>query len=119
MKKIFCLLLTLLLTACGTLAKTQCVMFQPGIVTAKYDKMKSIAVEESKQYGFDKLTTEIKPSKYNNFVGEMSFQTKTTNLGNDVLNIQFDHDKVCFQGIATTARPDTAIKAILDRYQHL
>jgi len=118
MEKIMLALTIIMMSGCGHLVQKQCLQLQSGQVSAKYDKIKRIAIEEAKNNGFDGLPNENKPSKYNDYVGQLLFQLKTAD-GTDSLFVRFNHDNVCISGAGMVARPDTALKAIFDRYQHL
>jgi len=89
---------------------------------ANYPKIKKIIVEEAANNGFGALTSEVKPSEYNNFEGRLFFQLKTTN-GMDQLFADFKRTEngvnIWIHGGGTRANPDSAAKAIEARLKHL
>lgn len=83
-----------------------------------YSQIKKIAIEEAANNGFGTLTSEVKPSKFNNWEGELFFQLKTAN-GTDQLFVTFrnkpDGVDIWVHGAGTRSNPDSAAKAISAR----
>lgn len=83
-----------------------------------YNEIKAIAVQEAANNGFGTLTSEVKPSEYNDWTGRLFFQLKTAN-GTDQLFVEFrsqdDAVNVWVHGAGTRSNPDSASKAIQAR----
>lgn len=83
----------------------------------RYDEIKHIVVEGAKLNGFSELTSEIKPSKYNNWEGQLYFKLVTPN-GTDQFYAEFEKRNgkilVYMHGAGTRANPNSAIKTIRD-----
>lgn len=120
MKKLTLLISLLILNGCGgAMVATKCYQLPANATATKFDKIKKIAVEEAGKYGFPQLTTEIRPTKHNNFEGNLIFKTETSH-GTDSLFLDFEKkDVLCVHGGGLVARPDTAIAAILERLDKL
>lgn len=86
--------------------------------SSNYEKIRKIVIEEARNNGFSNLTSEIKPTKYNDYKGKLYFLLKT-NRGQDQLVVDFDKDTIMMQGAGTRSNPDSAIKAIKDRIRNL
>jgi hypothetical protein len=89
---------------------------------AKYPAIKQIVTEEAANNGFGELTSEIKPSQYNNWKGRFFFQLKTVN-GTDQLFVDFkkepDGISVWVHGAGTRGDANGASKAIAARLSQL
>ena len=87
-----------------------------------YPQIKKIAIEEAANNGFGTLTSEVKPSKFNNWEGELFFQLKTPN-GTDQLFVTFRNKPegvdIWVHGAGTRSNPDSASKAIAARLAEL
>lgn len=86
--------------------------------TLNYAKIRDISIEEAASNGFGTLTSEVKPSEYNDWTGGLFFQLKTTN-GTDQLFVDFRKDgtgvNIWVHGAGTRSNPDSAAKAIQAR----
>lgn len=87
-----------------------------------YPQIKSIIVEEAANNGFGALTSEVKPSEFNEWTGKLFFQLKTAN-GTDQLFVEFSKDpngvNVYVHGAGTRSNPDSAAKAIQARLSRM
>lgn len=119
MKKLVFLMLaiSLAMSGCITLAHDRTAL-RSGLVQSKYDKIKKIVLEEAANNGFSQLTSEIKPSEFNEWKGKLYFALKTPN-GTDQLFVEFDRDSVYMHGAGTRSNPDSAIKGIRARIDKL
>jgi hypothetical protein len=88
------------------------------VTFAQYDKLKRIVVEEAASNGFSELTSEIKPSKHNEWQGQLYFKLETPH-GTDQLFVELSNKDnrilVYIHGAGTRTNPDSAIKAIQER----
>ncbi len=89
---------------------------------AKYATIKQIVVEEAANNGFSTLTSEIKPSQYNDWKGRLFFQLKTAG-GTDQLFIDFKKTpegiSVYAHGGGIRGNANSACKAIAARLGQL
>ncbi len=87
-----------------------------------YPQIKSIIVEEAANNGFGALTSEVKPSEFNDWTGKLFFQLKTAN-GTDQLFVEFSKDpngvNIWVHGAGTRSNPDSAAKAIQARLSRI
>lgn len=116
-KAITVTLMALVLHACVTLSNERFALRQETI-TENYSQIRKIVVEEAANNGFSELTSEIKPTIYNDWKGQLFFQLKTTN-GTDQLFVKFQKADngvtVWIHGAGTRSNPDGAAKAIQAR----
>ncbi|MCA1773831.1 MAG: hypothetical protein LC677_14985, partial [Halomonas sp.] len=88
----------------------------------QYPQIKKIATEEAANYGFSDLTSEVKPSQFNDYKGRLFFQLETTN-GTDQLFVDFSPDPqgvaVKVHGAGTRGDADAAAQAISARLKKL
>ena len=79
-------------------------------------------MEEAANNGFGALTSEVKPSEYNDWTGRLFFQLKTSN-GTDQLFVDFNRVdtgvNIWIHGAGTRSNPDSAAKAIQARITQL
>jgi hypothetical protein len=98
------------------------VVFSRGLQPAEYESIKKIVVEEAANNGFRELTSEVKPSEFNNWKGQLFFSLKTPN-GTDQLFVEFERQAsgvtMKMHGAGTRSNPDRAIKAIAARVKPL
>ena len=84
----------------------------------QYDKIKHIVIEEAASNGYSKLMSEVKPSEYNNWKGELYFKTETI-YGTDQLTVEFEKVgegiSVYIHGAGIRGNAESATKAILGR----
>ena len=84
----------------------------------QYDKIKHIVIEEAASNGYSKLMSEVKPSEYNNWKGELYFKTETI-YGTDQLTVEFNKVgegiSVYIHGAGIRGNAESATKAILGR----
>jgi hypothetical protein len=89
---------------------------------AKYATIKQIVVEEAANNGFSTLTSEVKPSQYNDWKGRLFFQLKTVH-GTDQLFVDFKKTPegitVWTHGAGTRGDASSASKAIAARLGQL
>jgi len=134
MKKsiIVLIVLSLALTGCSTLKginnslneeskKRNCLTLPNNKVVENFDKIKNIAIEEAKNNGFEELNNDfIKPSKYNDWKGQMSFYHDAHyKIGSEYLKLRFDKNDIWFSTDAAEADGKTAITAMKDRISKL
>ena len=119
MKKLVFLMvaISLAIAGCITLAHDRTAL-RSGLVQSKYNTIKKIVLEEAANNGFSQLTSEIKPSEYNEWKGKLYFALKTPH-GTDQLSVEFNKDAVYMHGGGTRSNPDSAIKAIRARIDEL
>jgi hypothetical protein len=89
---------------------------------AKYATIKQIVVEEAANNGFSTLTSEVKPSQYNDWKGRLFFQLKTAG-GTDQLFVDFkkmpEGISVYAHGAGIRGNANSACKAISARLGQL
>jgi hypothetical protein len=89
---------------------------------AKYSTIRQIVIEEAANNGFSTLTSEIKPSEYNNWKGRFFFQLITAN-GTDQFFVDFKKTpegiSVWTHGAGTRGDASSAAKAIAARLGQL
>jgi hypothetical protein len=109
------------LSGCVTIGRGA-VVFSRGLQPAEYESIKKIVVEEAANNGFRELTSEVKPSEFNNWKGQLFFSLKTPN-GTDQLFVEFERQAsgvvMKMHGAGTRSNPDSAIKAIASRVKPL
>lgn|GEM_PF-1217510 len=92
------------------------------VFATKYSTIKQIVVEEAANNGFSDLTSEVKPSQYNDWKGSLFFQLKTAN-GTDQLFVDFQKEadgvSVRVHGAGTRGNANSAAKAIAARLSQL
>lgn len=117
----FGFLIAVTLQACVTMGSQRFTMRTETFAT-NYPKIKKIVVEEAANNGFSELTSEVKPSRYNDYEGQLFFQLKTGN-GTDQLFVEFKKVEngvaVNVHGGGTRANPASAAKAIEARLKEL
>jgi len=83
-----------------------------------YPEMRRIIIEEAANNGFGTLTSEVKPSQYNDWKGQLFFALVTSN-GTDQLFVEFERQAngvgIWIHGAGTRANPESAAKAISAR----
>ncbi len=106
---------------CVTLGSEQLLLKQ-AVFSSSYAHIKSIVLEEAANNGFSQLTSEVKPSEFNQWKGKMYFALVTPN-GTDQLFVEFqrqgDSVSVNIHGAGTRGNPDSAAKAITARLRQL
>ena len=109
--------LTSILTACVSMGSAHLLATQEELLK-NYPQIKQIVIEEAANNGFGTLTSEVKPSEFNNWEGELFFQLKTAN-GIDQLFVTFRNRPqgvdIWVHGAGTRSNPDSAAKAISAR----
>ena len=120
-KVIVGVLFAVALHACVTVSNQRFALKQETVAT-NYPRIKQIVVEEAANNGFSQLTSEIKPSAYNDWKGQLFFQLETVN-GTDQLFVEFKKVdtgiSVYVHGAGTRSNPDSAAKAIEARLSQL
>lgn len=110
-------ILTVILNACVSMGNARLSATQDEFVR-NYPLIKSIAIEEAANNGFGALTSEVKPSKYNNWKGQLYFSLVTPN-GTDQLFVKFerkgDSVGIWVHGAGTRGNADSAAQAISAR----
>ena len=86
-----------------------------GYFSANYQAIKAMLIEEAANSGFGTLSSEIKPSEFNGWKGQLFFQLKTAN-GTDQLFIEFKNIdagvEVYVHGAGTRSDPKSAAASI-------
>lgn len=118
MKRFFVLFLLFFLVGCGMKMGDSKLDIKQELVLNQYDTLKKIVVEEANNNGFNQLTSEIKPSKYNDQRGRLFFSLKTP-FGTDQLIVDFDNGNISMSGAGLRSNPESAIKAITYRIKEL
>lgn len=120
-KTFFGIVVASILTACVTMGN----LHLSGTLEElkrNYPQVKQIVIEEAANNGFGTLTSEVKPSEFNNWEGELFFQLKTAN-GTDQLFVTFRNlpqgVDIWVHGAGTRSNPDSAAKAIAARLTKL
>lgn len=107
-------LAALCVVACVSIGNTKFAI-KPDFFQQNYAQIKAIAVEEAANNGFGTLTSEVKPSEFNEWKGSLFFQLKTAN-GIDQLFVDFERAeggvRVWVHGAGTRSNPDSAGKSI-------
>jgi hypothetical protein len=106
------------LIGCGIKIGSANLDIKQDLIVNKYDTLKEIVIEEAKNNGFTQLTSEIKPSKYNDQKGRLFFQLVTPH-GTDQLFVDFDNGNIYMHGAGLRSNPESAIKAITFRINEL
>lgn len=116
------LLILCILTSCVTMGSQRLVLRQNLFTSANYTSVKQIVVEEAANNGFSQLTSEVRPSEFNGWKGQLYFALVTPN-GTDQLFVEFlrqgEGVSVHMHGAGTRANPDSASKAIAARLRQL
>ncbi|MCX5850285.1 MAG: hypothetical protein NTW65_12690 [Deltaproteobacteria bacterium] len=116
-----CIFVVSLFLGCVTMGSERLVM-KEGTFASKYSSIKKIVMEEAANNGFSTLTSEIKPSKYNDWEGRLFFQLVTPN-GTDQLFVDFKKKpegvSVWVHGAGTRGNANSAAKAISARLNKL
>lgn len=106
--------MVLSITSCVTLGSSR-LLVKRDVFATKYESIKTVVLEEAASNGFSQLTSEVKPSQFNGWTGQLYFALKTPN-GTDQLFVEFkpqgDNVSVWAHGAGTRANPDSAAKAI-------
>lgn len=109
------------LSGCVTMGRST-VVFLRGLQPGEYESVKKIVVEEAANNGFRELTSEVKPSEFNKWKGQLYFSLKTPN-GTDQLFVEFERQGngviMKMHGAGTRSNPNSAIKAITSRVKPL
>lgn len=115
------LVVLLFVSGCVTMGSGRLVLRQD-LLANQCDTIKKIVIEEAANNGFSQFPSEIKPSQFNNWRGQLYFALITPN-GIDNLSVNFkmkgDKISVYMYGAGTRANPDSAIKAITVRLSQL
>ena len=116
-KSVLVICIILFISGCVTLGSER-FLLNKNVTFEQYNKIKTIIVEEAGSNGFGTLTSEVKPSEYNNWEGQLYFKLVTPN-GTDQLFAKLskkeDQIMVYINGAGTRANPDSAAKAIRAR----
>lgn len=118
MKRYVVCIIMVFLTGCGMKMGDSKLDIKPELVLNKYDTLKAIVIEEANNNGFSQLTSEIKPSKYNEQRGRLFFSLITP-FGTDQLIVEFDNGNISMNGAGLRSNPESAIKAITFRIKEL
>lgn len=120
-KNVLTIVSCLLLTACVASGNAKFLLKQDFVIR-NYPQIRGIVVEEAANNGFGTLTSEVKPSEYNDWTGRLFFQLKTPN-GTDQLFVDFNKVdtgvNIWIHGAGTRSNPDSAAKAIQARITQL
>jgi len=113
-KIIFVFVLTIVLQACATMASSRFII-KESTFSANYFRIKQIVIKEAASNGFRELTSEIRPSEFNDWNGQLFFSLVTPN-GTDQLFVEFEKKvngiNVWIHGAGTRSNPNSAAKAI-------
>ena len=116
-KIIIVFVLAIVLQACITTASSRFIIKETTF-SANYIRIKKIVIEEAANNGFRELTSEIKPSQFNDWNGQLFFSLVTPN-GTDQLFVEFEKKvngiSVWIHGAGTRSNPKSAAKAIQAR----
>mgnify|MGYP001588631348 FL=1 len=89
---------------------------------SKYSSIRKIVIEEAANNGFSTLTSEVKPSQFNGWKGQLFFQLVTPN-GTDQLFVEFEKKNegvsVWAHGAGTRGNASSAAKSITARLSQL
>jgi hypothetical protein len=120
-KVFLCIFVVSLFQGCVTIGSERIVM-KENTFASKYSIIKQVVIEEAANNGFSTLTSEIKPSEYNDWEGRLFFQLKTAN-GTDQLFVDFKKTaegiSVWAHGAGTRGNAKSAAKAITARLNKL
>ncbi|MDD4909911.1 MAG: hypothetical protein PHR44_04440 [Candidatus Omnitrophica bacterium] len=115
------LMVFMFVSGCATMGSGR-FMLRQDLIVNQYDTIKEIVIEEAANNGFSHLVSEVKPSQFNNWRGQLYFALKTPS-GTDQLYVKLgkkgDQFSVYMYGAGTRANPDSAIKAITTRLNQL
>ncbi len=121
LRHVVLLVLLIIVAGCVTLGSSRLLVKQD-VFAANYEAIKRIVLEEAANNGFGQLTSEVKPSTFNRWKGQLCFALVTPN-GTDQLFVEFqrqgDSVSVYTHGGGTRANPDSAAKAIEARLRQL
>ncbi len=116
-----CIFIVALVQGCVTVGNERLVM-KENTFASKYSSIKQIVIEEAANNGFGTLTSEVKPSQYNDWKGRLFFQLVTAN-GTDQLFVDFEKKaegiSVRTHGAGTRGNASSATKAIAARLGQL
>ena len=117
-------LMIMLISGCGTF-KTATVYVAEDQFMKKYELIRKVVQEEAVNNGWNQLNeqnSEVKPSPYNNWEGEILYRLKTVH-GIDTLRVQFQKRgkeiRVYMLGTGMQANGESAVKAIVSKLQQL
>lgn len=114
-------ILTVILNACVSVGNARLLTGQDEFIR-NYPRIKSIVIEEAANNGFGTLTSEVKPSEFNDWKGQLFFSLVTPN-GTDQLFVEFERKAdgvvIWVHGAGTRGNPDSAAKAISARLSKL
>jgi len=116
-KIIIVFVLAIMLQACIKMANSRFIIKETTF-SANYFRIKKIVIEEAASNGFSELTSEIKPSQFNDWNGQLFFSLVTAH-GTDQLFVEFEKKAngigVWIHGGGTRSNPNSAAKAIQAR----
>lgn len=107
-----------MLTGCANQVGHHCITMLDNRGITYHDKIKRIAIEEAANNGFEGVGLYVKPTKRNNWTGELKLVHKRS-ADTDWLSLEFEKNMICFRGIALEAKTKEAVSAIKDRLSHL
>ena len=114
-------ILAVILNACVSVGSARLLAGQDEFIR-NYPRIKSIVIEEAANNGFGTLTSEVKPSEFNDWKGQLFFSLVTPN-GTDQLFVEFERKAdgvgIWVHGAGTRGNPDSAAKAISARLSKL
>jgi len=106
------------ITGCSLKIANERILLNENVSFNKYEEIKKIVINQAKSNGFSELTSEVKPSKYNNWDGQLYFKVVTPS-GTDQLYVEFSKKDsrimLYMHGGGTRANPNSAIKSIQGR----
>ncbi len=85
-KSVVAIYIIFFISGCITVGSQRLLLSQD-VTFEQYDKLKRIVVEEAALNGFSELTSEIKPSKHNEWQGQFYFKLETPH-GTDQLFVE-------------------------------
>ena len=116
-KSVLVICIVFLISGCISVGSRKLLLKQD-VSFEQYDKIKHIVIEEAASNGYSKLMSEVKPSEYNNWKGELYFKTETI-YGTDQLTVEFNKVgegiSVYIHGAGIRGNAESATKAILGR----
>ncbi len=121
-QKVFlCIFVVSLFQGCVTVGSERLVM-KNDTFASKYSSIRQIVIEEAANNGFSTLTSEVKPSQFNGWEGQLFFQLVTPN-GTDQLFVEFEKKNegvsVWAHGAGTRGNASSAAKSISARLSQL
>lgn len=125
MTKLFKLLTVVLLVvtlqACVSMSSQQFAI-KPEVFNANFAQIRQIIIEEAANNGYPQLSSEIKPSEYNNYEGKMLFMLNN-GMGTDSFVAEFKRANggiaVWVHGVGAKTNPESAAMAIEARLKKL